>query len=143
MIFGFGLIFELYLSISVILKGMNLYCRKYLRKFSSTSGILFLGGVCFCPQQYMCLFSPLQILFWKWMPILSFLAGFFSFPISSSASLLQVHESTGKQSQFSEIGNQMVKNLKHLTIHKNHVIFQGMYLWRVAFSFYCHPNCIW
>ena len=111
------LIFERYLSISIILKGLNLYCREYLRKFCSTNGILSLGGVCFCPQQYMCLFSPLQILFWKWMLIFVFLIEFFSFPISSSASLLQAHESTGKQSQFSEIGNQMVKN----------VIFQGMY----------------
>ena len=38
-----------------------------------------------------------------------FLTGFFSFGIVSSiASLLQVHESTGKQSQLSERKNQMV-----------------------------------
>ena len=109
LIFGIGLIFVFCLSIIVILKGLNLNCRKYLHKFCSTSGILFLGGVCFCPQQYMCLFSLLQILFWKWSIISVFLTGFFSFGIVLSiASLLQVHESTGKQSQLSERKNQMV-----------------------------------
>ena len=95
--------------LSVTPKGLNLNSRKYLHKFCSTSGILFLGGVCFCPQQYMCLFSLLQILFWKWSIISVFLTGFFSFGIVLSiASLLQVHESTGKQSQLSERKNQMV-----------------------------------